>query len=989
MDTPQPPRPVTDTPLIVRFEASRSSITVAIAEAYRQAALDDVDMAEAVRRLEQVRTLLLTEPDAFKIWRRLDEVIGATNANTLQPVLVALRVWLKEQLFDQQRKHLGKLFQVNPDVGWREWLRTYAESLVHWRLLLCRALVNMSLPLPDQFHKPHDFQRATQLILHERWAEVYQFLKFLAELRFLHPHTRVQLLIFIGEIHIYSFSSGDRALPFFQQAEQLAPGLWRVLRAMGEYYLEQNDLVKSRSYLEQVMLVAPDEVDSYILMGDLAEKQGNLEEARDKYQEAINRAAGDSDGYRNLLRLYGRPEFIDRYEPYIAPLAEYAKVVDDTAEYGTYIDVGEAYTFSQRYDTAHQWYDKAIHLDPSRLAGYIWKGFAYLDEGESRYDAACEVFEAAIRVAPEAFNGYWGMGQLAERRDQWVKAIEWYAQAVQRQPEYYSAIHSKIGAMHMKLGQFEEAEAALLDALQHDHTNDETVLALVEDYYKNQGKLEETLRLLEKIREIKGEAFEASYQNRVGNVYYYNGCYAKAEQHYLKAIQSDDRQVVYFSNLANAYRGLKRWADAREYLRKAYDLDGDQQEYESQLVQVYNEAAQALEELISSSADGLEQLDEVSARVRIDLEQAQGKQQFAKQLSRLDQLRTFVVRYGKHALNFELIDKPICVRVQSEFLPHILKEGKKELSEDFISLIGTMRERLCGRYGLSVPGLNFSELTAPAPIGYYQIEVMGEQVATGQLQTDDMVNAPENLLRNIERVLGGHLDKLCGHQETANLLAQCQTSDCILIQDDPHKLSALNRRLKTILSQGGSIADLAPIAADVNERAMSDKSRLERPTPQLAPGITALTLYFGRLWPVEKTLPSQDLIDLQTQLFNELGVIAPLLTIVDSQHIDQIGFQLQINDEKLPPQTLGPVEFVAAELRRRADQLLTPHLIEYYLTKLKVQFPALVNVTRHYFSVEELTGRLRERLSRHTSIKNLPKVLEELISEEGVYTENW
>jgi flagellar biosynthesis component FlhA len=59
--------------------------------------------------------------------------------------------------------------------------------------------------------------------------------------------------------------------------------------------------------------------------------------------------------------------------------------------------------------------------------------------------------------------------------------------------------------------------------------------------------------------------------------------------------------------------------------------------------------------------------------------------------------------------------------------------------------------------------------------------------------------------------------------------------------------------------------------------------------------------------------------------------------------------------------------------------LLTPDLVEYYLTRIKSHQPALVNVVRHYFSIEELAQTLRRRLRSQLSIKNLPRVLEELI----------
>jgi len=955
-----------------------------MAEAYHQAAQTDADMVAATQALERIRLSLLTERDVFKLWQRFDEAIGAADADTLRPALIGLRAWFEEQLFDQQRQRLEDLFARELELGWQEWLRVYAEGLAHWKLLCCRSLVNAPLHFPEQFRMPHDFKRATQLILHERWTEVHQFFTFLAGHEFLDAHTRAGLLIPAGRIHLYLFSRHDRALEFFQQAEQLAPGSGLALAALGEYYLNQNEFARSRTYLEQAMQAEPDIADAYVNMGDLAEKQGNLEEARNWYQEAINKAVGDSLGYRRLLRLYARPAFIERYEEHITRLADRAKAVEETGEYGIYLVVGDAYTESRRYDTGQKWYDKAIDLEPNRLNGYLSKGFAYLDEGEGRYDAAREALDAAIGVAPEAYNGYWGMGQLTERRGQWADAAEWYAKAMQRQSEFYSNLQSRIGEMQWKMGNLQKAEVTLLDALRHDHMNDMTVLDLADDYYENQSKPDEALWLFRKIREVKGSAFEAGYQNRVGNVYYYQKEYETAAQHYLNAIRSDSKQAVYFSNLSLAYRKVKRWTESREHLKKAYELHGDRHKYEGELVQVYRAQEEALEKSLPTSADGLERLEEAIASIRADLVQAQENKPFLDQLDRLEQMREFVIRYGTNALKFDPVDKPVRIHVSSDLLFFILEANQTDLSKDFLSLIQAMRVRLRLRYGVSVPGLDFTNLTGlDIPSGSYQIEVMAERVAAGRVETGEGSNPCEFLLHCTESVLSDHLDKLCGYQETANLLAECDTNDCAQIKDDLDKLMALTRRLKHILHQGGSISDLAQIAGEVNKQTTTSssveyQSKPKRLAQELSPDITKLILHLGVSEGANRAEWAQKSKDLQDQFFDELGVIIPQMTIVDSP----LGLQLQINEEKLPIQLVhhAPDQIVATELRLRVDKFLALDTVEYYLRKLRTNFPVLVNVIRHCFSTEELTQQLRHRLSFQCSIRSLPRVLEELIS---------
>lgn len=1085
-----PPRPP-EAPVILRFEPARPAVTEMLAKAYFQAALSGADMPNVMRVLESVRTALLAEPNALKIWRQLDEVIGVADVTTFQPALIALRTQFEQHLFAQQGQRLSMLFEQNAEHGWREWLLAYAEALSRWRLLLCEALVSLPLPFPDEFRQPIDFQRATHLILHERWPEVHAFFTHLAQFDFLPPTTRARLLIPVGQIYLYYFTPRTRALAIFEQAAQLAPGLARVLAALGDYYKEQNEPEKALAYLEQAIEAAPDEVEAYVYQGDIADKQGKAEEARTWYQEAISRVPGDSFGYSRLLRLYGRPEFIEKYGAFIVPLAERAMVVDETGRYKTYLDVGDAYSATRNYEAAHQWYDKAVALDPTRMDGYTWKGFAYLDEGVSRYDEARAVFEKAREVAPESYNGYWGLGQLAEREKRWAEAAEWYAQALARQPEFHSSITARIGDMHRQLGQFEQAEALLLDALRADPTNDATVLELADDYYRKHDRPDDALRLYGQIREIKGEAFEAGYQNRLGNVYFYQNQHELSAQHYRKAIEADPTQSVYFSNLGGAYREMQRWDEAREQFEKAYALHKDEPKYKAHIARVYYEEARAYEQALPTAADASEMLERAIAAARAAVAHAPGETKHAEKLAGLEQQRTFIRRYGGAALALEPIDKPLRVHVESQGLPLILNAEMNELSAETLRLIEEMRQHLRGRYGLTIPGINFAVLQN-ARAGEYKIDVLGDQVAYGNLRPDQHVavcsraqlreagitggtmryvsssltgfpeafwlkEADANiarehgltvldprayLLQHIEFVIVHQLERLCGHQEASDLLAKCETSRCKEVQRDPRQLHALTRRLKESLRRMEPIPDLAGLCESLPPSATTETVAANGSGPAstpLEPGVNALTVYIPPASPLNRAELAQELIGLQALLFNEQGVIIPSIDLNESENLEPHAFQLQIDDQRLAPMPgLAPGEFwvympyetiknqlpesrssvepntggpaaivkgdealrqeyqtrgystrdplgyvifcVAAALRRQPEQMLTCETVEHYLYRLKTSYRALVDVTQHYFSLEALTGRLRERLSARASIRNLPKVLEELLS---------
>ena len=766
-------------PPVFHLEGSREEIRRAIADAYRAAALAEAEMVRTTPILERVRTSLLTEVDALQTWRMLDAEIGAADASSFRPALVSLRNWFTTELFAQQIRLLRDAFQRDAEGGWRTWLRQFAEALAQWRMSLCCALVETDLPFPESFRTPHDFRRAMRLVLHDRWPETHTLWTFLAQDESLLPHTRARLLVVAGEIHLNYFSPREKALSFFEQAQQIAPNLGRTLSALGDYYADQRDFETARSFVQRAIEAAPDRFEGYCSMGGLAQKENHFTEAESWFMEAIAKSGGDSNGYLRLLGLYGQPGWIETHEPVIERLADSAKAVEPANEYRIDLDVGDAYKTGRRLDQAHAWYDKAIALDPDCASGYMWKGFACLDEGENRYEEARAGFLKAIAVAPESYWGYWGMGQLFERQGQWAEAASQYALSAERQPEMQAGMGMRIGEMQRQLGKFSEAEHTLLEALKLDPSADAVVLGIVEDYFQKLRRPDDALRLLEAIREIKGESFAANYQNGLGNIRYFQGDYESAAQCYLHAIDLDSKQPVFVTNLADAYRQMKRWDDAREQLRKAWDLDRNQQAFDNkaavtygkegdhhfanrkfdQAISCYGEAirlmprepryllrrALAFEEAMQMAPRPEELLVQALNDAQGALRLAAGSEdggalakECAEQVESLEHRRSFLARYGAQALSLRPAEHTIRVQAPIAALSCMVNFETNSLIKEFQERIDVMRKAILLRYGFILPGINFTDLPPSAGTAPWdwRVEILGEEVARAQIHSD-------------------------------------------------------------------------------------------------------------------------------------------------------------------------------------------------------------------------------------------------------------
>jgi len=212
----------------------------------------------------------------------------------------------------------------------------------------------------------------------------------------------------------------------------------------------------------------------------------------------------------------------------------------------------------------------------------------------------------------------------------------------------------------------------------------------------------------------------------------------------------------------------------------------------------------------------------------------------------------------------------------------------------------------------------------------------------------------------------------------------------------------------------------------------------------MATTFPSLKLRTGEYAGIERDELTKALRGLQELIFSELGLIIPILQVVDDETLPKRVQQLEINDSKLerisglepnefwvnvrsdavvgrkwwnrnwearpaiepntgdPAATLrgdeagrqlwqsygydtrSPLGYIvfttAAELRRHAATLLTPDLVRYYLVRLKGPFPALVQAARR-FDVESLTRVLQAKLEQRMSIRNLRRILETMLAE--------
>src|SRR5687768_16219287 len=76
---------------------------------------------------------------------KLSEVL--TNLSRLEQVRER-RERYSPHWFEQTLESLGKTFSENPEAGFQQWIRVYAQALVDWEHDACHRLAKLDLPFP-------------------------------------------------------------------------------------------------------------------------------------------------------------------------------------------------------------------------------------------------------------------------------------------------------------------------------------------------------------------------------------------------------------------------------------------------------------------------------------------------------------------------------------------------------------------------------------------------------------------------------------------------------------------------------------------------------------------------------------------------------------------------------------------------------------------------------------------------------------------------
>jgi|GEM_PF-1439545 len=544
------------------------------ADAYYEAARAGAYMRTATELLEGLRALFDTEQNKYIVWRQVERALGQTLDNpSLFGAIQILKKGFITIVYQQGKETLQAAFAESESKGWTQWLQAFADGLMEWKDEIFAALPTENFPFAAERKETLDLIKKTlPYIAEERWAESHALFAHLAKQEILSTDVRVKLWATTGQIQLYHFLEHEKALADFEQAKTLASDNSRVERSFGEYYLRNKDIEKARQHFQKALQLDAEESENYHYMGDTYSEEDKLLVAAEWYRDALRKHPGNPDTYSRLITLTSKPAYFKEHAPEIPDWVAKIERLEAQRAVGAYIDAGFAFQKNEQFEAAEKWFQKAIALDPNRLLGHLNIGYLYRDW--KKITEAEQAFYKVIELDAHNFDAFWELGWLYQSAEQWEKALEAFKKSLPLRPEWNKYVLDAIGEIQEKLGHQEEAEESLLESLKLNPNDNNTTDALhkLADTWKLTDDWYRSIQLMQKMRDLKGENYEAEFHNRIGILYYERQEYDSAIEHYQKALNIRPEDAIQNENIGLAYEAIGRWKEAETAYSKAVSV---------------------------------------------------------------------------------------------------------------------------------------------------------------------------------------------------------------------------------------------------------------------------------------------------------------------------------------------------------------------------------------------------------------------------------
>jgi tetratricopeptide (TPR) repeat protein len=533
----------------------RQDQAVAAEDAYRAAIQEDPAQVDAYLRLA---SLLSDRGETLAALELYDQALQAALAGS--NAAQTSRAWLALGSFYSQSPGtdvpLGSDVEPVVDVGSGDPVSQRALA-AYYRALEAeesvagvRALARLHQDLGQTEEAIQLFQQKIQLGEQDRWV----------------PSLLAQYYVGLGDVYLED-GQRDQAIAAFERAVDL-DGWWSGARlALARVHTEQGELDNALVEIRRAVEMAPGSVEAQLALADALDQQGKGEQSLAVYRATAQAHPGSAPANLALAR---------------------------------------AWQDRSRWDLAEQSYLQAMAMVPGEAEAY--PGLANLLVLQVRYDEAEALLHKAIQLDRNNVVAYLRLGDLLARQARHAEALGAYQQAAdlssRNDSEAVVATYGGQARVHRALGEIEQAEAVLREALAMEETTlapylqlaglyqeqdepdraEKTLLLALErfpgdvavrqtlaEFYQSMGRGDEGLRQLRLAVDENPNSMVVlvSYANQLR----LQGRTEEAEEIYRQAEEADETSGAGYRALAAARQAQGRWDEALALLDRAIAHD--------------------------------------------------------------------------------------------------------------------------------------------------------------------------------------------------------------------------------------------------------------------------------------------------------------------------------------------------------------------------------------------------------------------------------
>ena len=378
----------------------------------------------------------------------------------------------------------------------------------------------------------------------------------------------------------------DQAIEASYQAALLAPE--RITTdnycQLGNELLKQEKFSEASNCFHRILESQSDFLPAYQKLAEIAEKQGNLEQASIFYTRVIElqTKANNSNIQKELsnssLAIPAQQEGVNKAvassndQSTLSTEKSSQNLVKSSAteSAGELFNLGNTHAEKKQWQEAIKYYQKSLKINPQFVEVYLNLAKLYSKIGQ--VEKAVECWQKIEQLKPNTAKAedYYDLGDSFLRQKKSTKAIDYYRQALELQADFSPAYH-RIGAILTQEGKTQEAKQCYQQAIKYN-AKDTQSYVLLGEILDRENQWYDAKNYYEQAIDIAPNNWAAYHA--LGDIYLKREKYwEKAASCYRQAIKLNTTFSWSYHNLGETCLKLQLWSEAKTFLTQAIQIN--------------------------------------------------------------------------------------------------------------------------------------------------------------------------------------------------------------------------------------------------------------------------------------------------------------------------------------------------------------------------------------------------------------------------------